>query len=102
MHTTERMDITLGSLQRVARMTIEAARNAFGLPKNEALRDEIQATSEVATELLAYAEVGQFASLEREKRVALDRAIELARNLEATTRWMTLDLAFLHSASAKQ
>jgi hypothetical protein len=102
METTAQMDVTLGSLKRAAHMTIAAARNAYVLPHNAALWDEIQATSAVATELLAYAEVGQWASVESEKRAALDRAIELARKLEASTRWMTIDLAFLHSTSAKQ
>lgn len=105
MDTIDKMDETLASLERVARMAIAATRDALGLPQNAPIWEEIRATSDAAIELLAFAEVGQWASAEPEKRAALDRATEIARKLYDSTNWMRIpiaDLAFLHEAPRKQ
>lgn len=100
--TTEQMQEILVSMEQLAREAIETARKALGAPQNAALLEEIHATSNTATELLVVAEVGQWASIASDKQRALDRAIEIAQALHDRTRWMLIDLSFLHEAPKKQ
>jgi len=105
MHTIEKMDETLATLEQLARSAILASRNALSLPQNASLSEEIRATSNTAIELLAYAEVGQWASVEADKCKAFDRAVDLARKLGDCTGWMKIpidDLGFLHAPHGKQ
>lgn len=105
MQTIEDMDQTLAALERVALMAIAASRDARELPQNDPILEEILTTSNTATDLLAFAQVGQWASVETEKRAALNRAVELAQKLLDCTKWMEIpiaELAFLHKSPRKQ
>lgn len=105
MQTTEEIDEALASLERVARTVVVMARDALALPQSGPLLDEIQATSDTAHELRAFAQIGQWASVESEKRASFDRAVEFAQKLLDCTKWMEIpiaDLAFLHKSPRKQ
>lgn len=105
MQTIEEMDRSLANIARVARIAIAASHEARQLPQNAPLWEEIRATTDTAEKLLAYAEVGQWASSLEEKQVALGRATELARKLDVFSRWMQIpleNLASLHAAPREQ
>jgi hypothetical protein len=105
MEANEAMDTTLASMERLARTVLETTTSALSLKQNMAIYEETQITAKTATDLLAYSEVGQCASVEAEKRAALDRATELVQEMNAGMSWVRRpipELAFVHSASRKQ
>ena len=104
-HTPERLDEALASGEQLARRIIAASNQALELPQNTAITEEIDSTKKTALGLCAYAEAGQCAPANAEKRRALAKVICLTRQLDRHTKWMAFPverIAFAQRNLTKQ